>query len=291
MRSTPSRGSPCIRGGGAGADAPFLPNSITSNGTVGHPRNGTQRHGDCMRTDGHLYRLILPISIGDGSTPIESSPYPLERWNISSPPRIVSLSTQYRVAFMESTMSKLFEIPTTISVNVPKLGSAVSVSIPDDLDDDVVLHILQHGLKQKLVDSTAGINRAEYDSAEAYNEAVSAAVNNRMATLLTVPSERAFAARNPVETECRNFVVALLLKWKVAVKRSAAVEMASTYEKARLVFVATVGKAAAAKNPNAPADAIAAVVERQWQALVRAPAEKVVAERASAPADMGDLSV
>lgn len=186
--------------------------------------------------------------------------------------------------------TELFTVPATVTAFVPKLGSEVTVPL-GDAGEDVILHLIQHGIKQKLVDATAGINVADFATKEEYEAKVSAAVTARLATVLTIPTERAFGPRNPVETEARRIVAELLLKWKVAAKRQAAQEMASTYGKAREAFGQVIRSAAAKKNPEATTAQLGAVVERQWQALVQRPAEEIVEARKAAPADMGDLSV
>lgn len=183
-----------------------------------------------------------------------------------------------------------FTVPTSIDVFVPKLGETVSVDLTP-AGDDILMHLLHHGLKQKLVDATAGVNAADFTTKDDYTAKVRATVAARLETILTIPSERAFGPRNPVETESRRIVAELLLKWKVAAKRTAAQEMASTYAKATEAFRSVIAAATAKANPGATDDQIQAVVERQWAKLVHGPAEEIVLARSSAPVDMGDLTV
>jgi glycerol-3-phosphate O-acyltransferase len=179
-------------------------------------------------------------------------------------------------------MAKIIEIPGTVSVMVPKLGSTVSVTIPETTGDDVLLHIIHHGLKQKLVDSTAGINRADYDNDNDYRAAVQAAVNARLETILTVPSERAFGPRNPVETEARRLVAAFLLKAKVCAKAADAAERTSTFAKAESAFAEVVRAAAAKANPTATPTALDEIVARNWHKIIYGPAAAEVERRKAA---------
>ena len=178
-----------------------------------------------------------------------------------------------------------FNLPESIDVFVPKLGRTVSVAV-GTAAEDVVLHLIQHGIKQKLVDSTAGINSSDFDTKEAYSAAVDKAVAARLETVLTIPSERAFGPRDPVQTEARRLIAALLRKWGIATKAADAAEQTSTFEKAKLAFSLAIRKLGAAKNPNATAAELGDMVERNWIKLVKEPAEKIVAERQSATAEV-----
>lgn len=184
----------------------------------------------------------------------------------------------------------IIETPDSIDVFVPKLGRAVRVPI-GTAAEDVVLHLIMHGIKQKLVDSTAGLNPSDYANKDEYSKAVDATVAARLETVLTIPSERAFGPRNPVETEARRIVAELLLKWKVVTKRAAALEATSTYAKAADAFNTFMAKAVCERNPNATSSQVLTVVDRQFTTLVLDPAARIVAERKSVPADLGDLSV